>query len=66
MRLYTCVVYDLRMCIKEYGHGLKDIKGDNSKEMIICAGWEGILCDLTRSSSYEGDKCFSKCVIANM
>ena len=36
MKLYTALVYRLRMCIKEYNSGPKDIKGDNSQEIIIC------------------------------
>jgi len=45
IKLYTVVLYDLRMCMKE----------DNPhflREIIICAGQgNGILCDLTQSSS---------------
>ena len=45
IKLHTVVLYDLRMCMKE----------DNPhflREIIICAGQgNGILCDLTQSSS---------------
>jgi len=38
MKLYTFAVYNLRMCMKESNPGQKNIKGDNSKEIIICVG----------------------------
>ena len=38
LKLYTVVVYHLRMCMKEDNPGLKNIKGDNLKEIIIGAG----------------------------
>jgi len=37
MKLFTVVVYDLRMCMKEDNLCLKNIKGDNSREIIIFA-----------------------------
>ena len=36
MKLYTDVVYDTRMCMKEDNHGPKPIKGDNSRKIIVC------------------------------
>ena len=50
MKLYIVVVHDLRVCMKEDNPGLENIKGDHSKEIIICEGW-GILYDSTHSSS---------------
>mgnify|MGYP000405677926 CR=1 FL=1 len=37
--------------MKEDNPSLKNIKGDNSREIIICLGWEIILIDLTHSSN---------------
>ena len=50
MKFYTVVVYKLWMCYKEHNPGLKKIKGDNSRELIICVR-QGILCDFTHSSN---------------
>jgi len=38
MKLYTVMVYNLSMCMKEDNSGSTNVKGDNSREMIICAG----------------------------
>ena len=38
------------MCYKEHNPGPKKIKGDNSRELIICVR-QGILCDFTHSSN---------------
>jgi len=40
MKLFTAVVhvYDLWVCMKEDNQGLKCIKGDNSRVIVICAG----------------------------
>ena len=38
-------------CMKKDNPGLINIKGDNSREIIICVGCEEILCDLTHCSS---------------
>ena len=64
MKLYTAVVFDLRMCMMEGDFGLKKIKGDNSIEFWLekyqgrsfkrdnyLCGTRGILCDLAVSSS---------------
>jgi len=48
MKLYTVVVYDLRMFIKEDNSGRKNIKGEN----YLCRTGD-ILCDLTYSSSFN-------------
>jgi len=34
MKLYTVAVYNLRMCIKEDNSSPKNIKGDQSREII--------------------------------
>ena len=39
MKLFTVVVYNLRMCLKEENPGLKCFKRDISKEIIICVRW---------------------------
>ena len=36
----SCSIYDLRMCIKQDNPPPKNIKGDNTREIIICA-WRG-------------------------
>ena len=36
----SCSIYDLRMCIKEDNPPPKNITGDNTREIIICA-WQG-------------------------
>ena len=56
MKLYTVVVYnyDLRMCVKEDYIVPKNIKGDNSREMLFVQDG-GILCDLTHSSKDDVD-----------
>jgi len=38
MKLYTVAVYNLRICMKDDNPSLNYIKGDNSWEIIICAG----------------------------
>ena len=38
LKLYTVVVYNLRMCMKEDNPGPNNIKGDKLREIIICAG----------------------------
>jgi len=38
MKLYTVMVYNLSMCMKEDNSGSTNVKGDNSREMNICAG----------------------------
>jgi len=38
LKLYTVVVYHLRMCMKEDNPGPTNIKGDNLKEIIMGAG----------------------------
>jgi len=43
MKLYTVVVYDPRMRMKGDNTRPKIIKGDNSREIIICAGWGYLL-----------------------
>ena len=48
MILYTAEVYNMRMWMKEDNPHLKNIKGNNSREMIIRAGW-GILSNLIHS-----------------
>jgi len=35
IKLYTVVVYDLRMCMKEGNLSLKYIKGDNLREIMF-------------------------------
>ena len=42
MKLYTVVVYDLRMCMKEDNSGQKYHKGDNSKEIITSVVQDGV------------------------
>jgi len=37
LKHYTLLVYGLRMCMMVDNLGLKIIKGDNSREIIICA-----------------------------
>ena len=51
MKLYTVVVYDLGLCMKEDSSSRKNIMGGNSREIIMCVG-QSILCDLTYSSSF--------------
>ena len=51
MKLYTIVVYNLKIFMKDDDPGLKDIMGDNSREIINFAGLSGILYDLTHMSS---------------
>ena len=41
MKLYTVEVFDPSMKIKEDNPGQENIKGDNSREIIICAGQGG-------------------------
>ena len=51
---YTVEVYDLRMCMKRDNPSPKNIKGDNSRELIICAwkgGGGGIIWDFTHFNS---------------
>jgi len=36
IKLYTVVVFNLRMCMKEDNPSQKNIKGDYSREIIIC------------------------------
>jgi len=38
IKLYTVVVNDMRMCMKEDYSGMTNIKGDNSRGIFICAG----------------------------
>jgi len=38
VKLYTVVVYDLRMCMKKDNLGPTNIKKEYSREIIICAG----------------------------
>jgi len=38
IKLYTAVVYNLRMWMKDDSSVPKNIKGDNLREIIICAG----------------------------
>ena len=47
MKLYTVLVYKLWMCMMKDNPGLKNIKGDYSRETIICAGQEGgeLMCE---------------------
>ena len=49
MKLYTVVVYDLRMCIEKDSPGLKNIKGDTRGKLYVEDGSN--LCDLTYSFS---------------
>ena len=49
MKLYTVVVYDLRMCIEKDSPGLKNIKGGNRGKLYVEDGSN--LCDLTYSFS---------------
>jgi len=49
MKLYTAVTYNLKMCMKEDNPDPKNIKGDNSREKMICVGGD-ILCDLTQNT----------------
>jgi len=35
MKLYTVVVYHLRMCIKEDKSGLNNVKGDNKEFTVL-------------------------------
>ena len=52
MNLNTVVACNMRMGMKEDNPGLKKIKRDNSKKLIICVcEARGMLCDLTHSSS---------------
>ena len=48
---HTIAVYAIGMCIREDNPDPKNIKGDNSREMVICVE-QGIVYDLTHSSSY--------------
>ena len=50
------------MFMQENYPGLKNIKGDNSREIIICVGLRGILCNLTNGSSslYICQECVGK------
>jgi len=41
-RNYSVEVYDLRMCTKEKNLDRKNIKVNNSREIIICAGQMGL------------------------
>ena len=65
MKPYTVVVSDLRMCMKEDNLSEKTTtKGDNSRGTNICGGREGdILCDLTHSSIFLGDRLGAHCLI---
>jgi len=47
MILYIFVVYDPKMCMKS-NICLHTIKGDNSREIIMCAR---LVCDFTHSSN---------------
>jgi len=37
MKLNTVVLYDVRLCMKKDNPVPKNIKGENSRERIICA-----------------------------
>ena len=41
-KCYSVEVYDLRMCTKENNLDRKNIKVNNSREIIICAGQMGL------------------------
>ena len=50
MKLYTIVLYNLRMCLKGNNPGTQNIQEDNSREIIILRD-RSVLCNLTHSSS---------------
>ena len=50
MKLFSVEVFYQRLCMKEYKTGPKNIKRENSREIIIYANWV-IVWDFTYSSS---------------
>jgi len=62
MKLYTVVVYNLRICLKKDNHSPKNIKGDNSRLFVRD---RSILCDLTHSSRlyYYMNCCVNGCML---